>query len=330
MPNNPLKPSFLFIEITTECNLHCRQCHMWKSREDRSRALTTLEKSRLIDEFRTFCDHGTVVFTGGETTLKFDELISLSKRCRELGLKSAVNTNGTQLASSHKMEEMMRNGPDYIVVSLDSHDPEVHDRLRGVNGTWKTVTESLDRMVSFKARNSGICNEVVVSSIVMEWNYQDLPKIIEFCKTRGLDGIMFQMISRTFWNRDKEDPAFEELLPQDKTAFKECISDVISRYGSDPFIRTQRRDLEWMMMYVDNPDFTSQPVCASHERNMMVDVMGDVQLCFGMRGLMGGKALGNVRDSSLSNMWTSRMASEARAIMMDCRKNCGLLNCHRR
>jgi hypothetical protein len=40
--------------------------------------------------------------------------------------------------------------------------------------------------------------------------------------------------------------------------------------------------------------------------------------------------LGNVRDMALHTAWESQTAAKARQIMDTCRKNCGMLHCHRR
>ena len=44
---------------------------------------------------------------------------------------------------------------------------------------------------------------------------------------------------------------------------------------------------------------------------------------------MNGQALGNVKNISLKEVWSSNKAEKAREIMSSCRKNCGMLNCHR-
>ncbi len=63
---------------------------------------------------------------------------------------------------------------------------------------------------------------------------------------------------------------------------------------------------------------------------MMVDQHGNVQLCFFMRDILNGRALGNVRQSSLRQLCESGLATEARGVMARCRRNCGMLNCHRK
>jgi hypothetical protein len=49
-----------------------------------------------------------------------------------------------------------------------------------------------------------------------------------------------------------------------------------------------------------------------------------------MNSLTGGRPLGNVRNSTLQEMWESEFAAQTRAIMNACRKTCGMLNCHRK
>ncbi len=85
-----------------------------------------------------------------------------------------------------------------------------------------------------------------------------------------------------------------------------------------------------MKLYVRDPDFLGEQVCGSAERNMMLDQHGNVQLCFFMRDLLGGRVLGNVRHSGLRELWESNLAAEARGVMARCRRSCGMLNCHRK
>lgn len=324
-------PSFLFIEITRECNLTCKQCHMWMSKDDNECALTTKDKIHLIEEFHNLCPDGTVVFTGGETMKKTPEFFSLSLKCRDLGLHSAANTNATFIENEFIAEKLIRCGPNYIVVSLDSHIEEQHDFLRGKKGTYRKAVDALVLLVKTKRSiDNSNGTRIMVNCIISELNYRDLHTFICFLKALGIGGVTFQIISRTFFNQKETDYVFDELLPKDKAEFKLSMDKIISEFKDDQFVCTSKNDFEWMKIYIENPDFLGEPVCISHEKNMMVDIYGEVQLCFGMRQLLNGKCLGTVRDKSLKELWTSSLASDARLIMAQCRKNCGMLNCHRR
>lgn len=325
-----IPPKYLFIETTTECNLRCKQCHMWMSKESEN-SLTTDEKLKLVREFHSLNPSGVIVLTGGETMLKTNEFFSLTKLCRELNLTSAANTNSTLINESN-YEEVLNEGPKYLVISLDSHIESIHDYIRGVKGSYSHTTKVLRDLAELKRNKfSNIDTRVITNTILFDNNISLWCDYIKFAKhDLKIDGVMFQILSRTFWNRANGDPFFEKHFFQSKQAAKNDIDRVIAEFENDEFVLTKRNDLDWMKLYVENPDFIGEQVCGSHERNIMIDQNGDVQLCFSMRGLMNGNALGNVRSKTLTELWTSTLADEARGIMSNCRQNCGMLNCHRK
>lgn len=324
-------PSFVFIEITRECNLKCKQCHMWMTRDNPKKSLASKKKVEIIEQFHDLNPRGTVVFTGGETMKKTDEFFLLSEKCRELNLASAANTNGTYIINELIAQKCVDYGPQYLVVSLDSHLKEKHDYLRGQQGTFDQVIKSISLLLNAKADSQSAKNvRIMINSILCDLNYQELDDLVHFAKKLDVDGITFQIIGRTFYKQTKNDPAFELFFPKDRTLFKQKIDEFANKYSCDSFVCTTKNDFEWMKLYVDNPDFIGEPVCSSHENNMMIDVYGEVQLCFGMRELLDGKSLGNVKKLSLRELWFSSIADDARNIMKECRKNCGMLNCHRK
>lgn len=322
-------PRFLFIETTTECNLRCRQCHMWLTQEPET-TLRTSEKLDLIHQLAGWTPRATVVLTGGETLRKQEEFFALSRACRQHGLTLAANTNATHIGNTI-LDQLLTEGPHYLVISLDSHRRELHDWVRGIPGTYDQVTGALRSLVARKREafpHSDV--RIVTNTIVFQENVSELSEYVDFACALGLDGIMFQMLSRTFLLASKRDAFFEEHFPRESARVDAAIDRLLELKAAGAPILTTENDLQWMKLYARNPDFIGEQVCGSAERNMMVDQHGDVQLCFSMRGLMGGRALGNVRRSSLRELWESTLAAGARQIMAGCRQNCGMLNCHRK
>ncbi len=322
-------PTFLFIETTTECNLKCRQCHMWLTQEPAG-SLTTSEKVGLVDELAAWSPGATVVLTGGETMMKADEFFALSTAGRRGELSIAANTNAT-LIEDDLVDTLLTDGPTYLVISLDSHRPEVHDWIRGRKGTHAKVIDAIRSLVKRRAEAFPTSDvKVMTNTILFDENVEDIADLVSYLVDLGVDGVMFQALSRTFLNRAKSDIFFDKHFPGNVGKFDEAIDELLALQRKGAPIVTSANDLGWMKLYVRNPDFIGEQVCGSGARNMMVDQMGDVQLCFSMRGLMGGQPLGNVRDSSLRELWDGSMAETARGIMSSCRKNCGMLNCHRK
>ena len=324
-------PNHLFIEITTECNLRCKQCHLWMSREDKDKSLKTEEKLDIIRQFYSFNRNGCVVLSGGETMLKTDEFFAITSLCRKLNLKNAANTNATYITNDELVEKTLTLGPSYLVISLDSHIPDIHDYMRGVQGCHSHVINVIKSLVKLKKeRYPEIDTQILTNSVIFDGNIHLLKDYINFAKEIGIDGVMFQMLSPTFNFQGEDDVFFEKHFFKDTTKAKEYIDLIIESFRNDGFVIINENDLQWMKLYIDNPYFIGEQVCNSHERNMIIDSYGDVQLCFNMKSLTNGKPLGNAREDSLYNLWTSQSAEDARKIMSICRKNCGMLHCHRK
>ncbi|MHA1381834.1 MAG: SPASM domain-containing protein [Candidatus Helarchaeota archaeon] len=81
--------------------------------------------------------------------------------------------------------------------------------------------------------------------------------------------------------------------------------------------------------YFNSPELTKNQYCDSAQKNMMIDLYGEVQLCFNMKGTLN-KSLGNVKFNTLRELWESEAAELLRQEMKNCRYSCGILNCHRR
>lgn len=320
-------PQYLFVEITSECNLRCKHCQLWQTTEPAG-TLRTSEKLGAVREFASFARRPTVVLTGGETTSKREEFFALTRLCRELGVSSAANTNGT-LIGPGVVERLVTEGPRYLVVSLDSHRAEVHDYVRGVPGTFERAT-GLIRALARAASGRADRPRILTNLVVCDLNVSDLREYVVFVRELGADAVLFQMLARTFALRGERDAFFERHLPRDVNAFDAAMDDIVAARAEGLPIETTPADFAWMKRYVRAPDFVGEQVCGSHERNIMLNMHGDVQLCFAMRSLLGGRVLGNVRERSLRSMWEGELAAEARGTMANCRKNCGMLACHRR
>ena len=322
-------PKTLFIEIGTECNSRCKYCHMWMTKEHGG-GLTTKEKIKIIREFKKNNPNGKVVLTGGETMLKYDEFFILSKECLALDLFCAANTNAS-LIDDKNLEKVLKEGPKYLVVSLDSHIEKIHDYSRGIDEGFKHVIDVLGKLVKIKKRKK-YKTEIITNSVIYDMNIDKIIDYIAFAENLGIDGCIFQMVSRTFFRKGARDNFFEKHFFKNKKSALIWIQEVIDVLGKHKIVRTTKQDFEWMKLYISNPDFIGEQVCGSHEKNVMVDSYGEIQLCFNMININSGKSLGNVRDFdyNICTAWNSDGANSVRSVMENCRLNCGMLNCHRK
>lgn len=300
---------------------------MWLTQEDAS-TLATHEKVDVVRQFAAISPQGAVVFTGGEPFLKPEEVLALSKACRSLGLLSVVNTNGTTFCKE-AIARLVSDGPRHLVFSLDGVAASTHDFVRGVSGTFDRAITAIQLVLTERARTHSDV-KVSVSAILFEHNISSCISMVEFAKQLGVDGITFQMLSPTFYLSGKVDKFFQRYWFRDRDAAKLAIDELAAHYRDDPFLLLTPSDLAWMKTYIDDPNILPRSICGAGERNVVVDMHGEVQLCAYMRTLTNGATLGNVRRSSLRSVLTSEEAQAARDSMALCKRGCGMLNCNRR
>jgi radical SAM protein with 4Fe4S-binding SPASM domain len=128
-------PPRMDLALTYSCNNDCYFCYAGGSRKVTE--LSTADWKKVIDKI---WDSGIpqIVFSGGEPTLRSD-LVELVDHSKEF--VTGLITNGRKLTSL--AAGLARAELDYVQVSLESHLPEIHDKMVGVNGAWKETTDGI-------------------------------------------------------------------------------------------------------------------------------------------------------------------------------------------
>ena len=158
------KPLFASYNVTGRCNMRCAFCEWWKN------DIPELPTNKALAAIDAVCSLGVPFFdlSGGEPLLRKD-LTVLAKRVASHGCLVSMNTNGTLLNEDRVSE--VADVFDTIVVSLDG-PKEVHDRIRGVPGTYDKATEAI-RLLKANGVRTG------VNSVATPWNIDILPQFIE-------------------------------------------------------------------------------------------------------------------------------------------------------
>jgi len=158
------RPLFASYNVTSRCNMKCSFCDWWKMNMPE---LPTEKALTAIDEV---CSLGVPFFdlSGGEPLLRKD-LSTLAKKASSHGCLVSMNTNGTLLKSDRASG--IADTFDVVVVSVDG-PKEIHDKIRGVAGTYDKAVEAVKLL---NAR--GVM--VGVNSVVTPWHIEILPKFIE-------------------------------------------------------------------------------------------------------------------------------------------------------
>ena len=203
------KPLFASYNVTGRCNMRCVFCEWWKN------DIPELPTRKALAVIDAVCKLGVPFFdlSGGEPLLRKD-LIVLAKRVASHGCLVSMNTNGTLLNKSRGSE--VADIFDTVVVSLDG-PKEVHDKIRGVPGTYEKAIKAVELL---KANDI----KVGINSVVTPWNIDVLPKFIEELRSL-VDFTQIQPIH--------PDPPPPENVPQNKQ-LSDLINYLLKLKQSDP------------------------------------------------------------------------------------------------
>ena len=164
------------LALTYQCQcrcVHCGSVALYKQEEEKE--LSYNEITSLIDEIRRL-GVNWIDFFGGEPLL-VPQLADYIRHAKEKGLRVRIDTNGLLLD-----EEMVKNlkkaGIDLVGVSIDSPFEAVHDRLRGVKGTFKKAIAG----IKYCKKHNVEC-QLLTYATKENLKNNDLKKIIDLAKS---------------------------------------------------------------------------------------------------------------------------------------------------
>jgi radical SAM protein with 4Fe4S-binding SPASM domain len=137
-------PFLIALNLTQRCNLACEHCYLDAKvlKEGGTDELGTEELKRVLSDIASTGPEAMVVLTGGEPLLRRD-IEELAAHASGLGLIVVVGSNGI-LLTRDRIESLKHAGVAGIGLSVDSLDPEHHDRFRGRRGAWAKTMASID------------------------------------------------------------------------------------------------------------------------------------------------------------------------------------------
>lgn len=137
-------PYRMDLAITYRCNNDCSHCYNARPRQFTE--LPTQEWEKITDRaWELGIPH--IIFTGGEPTLRPD-LPELIAHAEKIGQITGLNTNGRKLKDPIFVQQLVDSGLDHVQITLESHDPNIHDAMVAMPGAWKDTVAGLKNALS--------------------------------------------------------------------------------------------------------------------------------------------------------------------------------------
>jgi len=310
-----VRPSSIHLSVTWKCNLNCLHCDIPVTGQRERPLLTQEQICEYLIQLKEWLGPYQFNIAGGEPFIRSDMLDIIEFATRK-GIKVNLTTNG-MLLDEEKARRLERSGINSLNISLDSLTPEIHDRTRnhpGCHGRVMAVIERLNRPRDY-------C--LVLSTIVMGPNLQELVPLADWVESRGLNGIIYQPLFSTFGRPYRPDWwRGNELFPKDLAEVDRVLDALIAGRRDGSATVNGVEQLEAMRFHFHNPAAAALPRCRVDVKNFSINEYGEALLCFWL------PPVGNILEQRPEEVWRSVLAHQRRQEIRDCKRNCSLLNCH--
>jgi radical SAM protein with 4Fe4S-binding SPASM domain len=274
--------------LTYGCDNDCPHCYV-----ERPRDYPEMDTASWKKAIERIWDIGIphVVFTGGETTAR-DDLVELVEHAEDVGLITGLLTNGRRLGREGLMRRLEDAGLDHVQITLESSDPDVHDRMVGCPGAWLQTVEGIKAAVASSVYT--ITNTTITTA-----NRDTLLDTVDLLSGLGLETIAMNSVIYTGGARGGEMGIPEEELPEILSSVKE---------------RAMSRGL-CLIWYTPTRYCNLDPValglgpkqCTAAKYNMCVEPNGDVIPCQSYY-----QSAGNLLSDDWSKIWNAPLCVRIR------------------
>lgn len=142
-------PLHLCLEITTRCNVGCIYCYREAGKGEEKNM--DIDINKLFPKLDKLASLGltTVEITGGEPFLHkdFSEILYYCLQKFEI---CAVLTSGELINDTflNRFEDYIRNRRLIFSITIDGSKPEIHDKFRAIEGSWKKAVQGTEKILN--------------------------------------------------------------------------------------------------------------------------------------------------------------------------------------
>lgn len=287
--------SALQFELTSRCNERCIHCYIPNQKKNDGNDMPTDKVFSLLDEFAVMGGLH-VTLSGGEVFLHKD-IDKILKYCREKDLKISLLSN-LVLMKEEQIPTLKEVNLSLIQVSLYSMNPEIHDQITKVEGSFEKTKSGIEKLIAADI-------PVQISCPVMKANVNGYEEVMKYANSHKIKANTDFIIMA---QSDCDTSNLANRISLKET--EDLIKDIIACDTDYKDITLEQKSVS-ETIELDYERFSKQPICSVGQDDCCITENGDVYPCAGWQGYI----FGNVFENSLQDIWdNSKTINELRKI----------------
>ncbi|PAE42381.1 TIGR04053 family radical SAM/SPASM domain-containing protein [Bacillus sp. 7884-1] len=171
-----VNPFIVIWEVTRACQLKCVHCRADAQLTPDPRELTHEEGINLIDQIYEM-DNPMLVFSGGDCMMR-EDLFELADYAVKKGMRVSMTPSATPNVTKEKMQRAKEVGLSRWGLSLDAPTAEIHDKFRGVPGSFDLTIEKIKYL-------NELGMPLQINTVISRYNYDHLEEMSKLVEELG-------------------------------------------------------------------------------------------------------------------------------------------------
>lgn len=320
-------PLLVSFRLTSGCDLSCLFCDP-NIRIKSSEELKIGDYEKLLKELNQAGVKLCAIVGGGEALCKKELTLQVIKLIKKYKMVGWLVTNGVNF-DKKMIRELVKIGFDSVLFSLDGPNAEIHDYLRGRNGTFDRVIKNIQSFNYWKIKLKRRKPFLKVQTLLTNKNYNQIGRMLSLIRKLKMNYLIlnFLVTHKKEWEKLQLNETEEKKLKKDLKYFLNLNKANKKFTNFQDYLRIIESKNGYRKKFKRTKEDILSSYCFQSWYHLNISETGFVNFCPELNNRYGE---GSVKKKNVLDLWRGRNYNKFRekilkGQMLDiCAKYCNL------
>jgi MoaA/NifB/PqqE/SkfB family radical SAM enzyme len=321
-----LPPINLQVDVSTYCNLRCKECKRENLLPEKE-----INKNLSLENFKVIFDKikpVSVNLAASGEPLMNPEIFEIIKYAKQNGAITIISSNQT-IVKPELNKKIVLSGLDILKASIDGANKETYEKIRGPY--FDNVIKNLAEVTELKKELKSSSPSLRIDFVVFHLNYKEMVDILYFAKKFNINCVYYRAVDKRGWSREEIEEFYKNLdFDELKNLIKKTESEAkklniktnldlwLNNFSEVEFIYTGRTSKS-----------VRRKICILPWFQLFVSISGETSCCCSIPPFRN-VSYGNILSEDFDKVWNGEKIIKTRELFKQKRNySCyeGCVNC---